>query len=499
MCAQISMPWDGRTVGDATIAPYDSDEFSDYIDEMLDYNRAIMGVVSIAKTGYSGFLEVTNPAGLTIRVATGIAIVDGKLYRNSASVDNTVVAPGAGSNYYRVILRKSFAAQTVRVALLGPNVVAPPSVTQTDGTTWEIGLATVQVTSGSVVTVTDTRVMIDAVSASLSVITPKTGSAVVGGELHTGTLHRNSVIIGGASHISVDNPNLSDNAIIGGSNGNMQATSDNVAIIGGVSNTGGGHESAIIGGNANVLNISSIGPSNCVIVGGASNQIDDAIGSVILGGSSNLINSGANYSLICCGSNNTISNNQAHNLVAGSDITTIGEYGLVLGQGHQVDADYSAAFGRYAYVRAIGQEARASNRFAVTGDAQSSLYVLMRSVTHSSNAWFDLYTTGSAGQIPVPTDTVFVFSVLISGVTAGAAKSFGFKIEGVIENDGGVTAILGTPTVTTLYDADDVSFDAQAVADDPNNALLIQVRDTDGAGDVVRWVARVETAEVSFP
>lgn len=158
---QGSAPWGGVVTGDAAgnifAAPYSDDDWSDLWSMLLTYDRTTQGVIRSARTGYDGNLAVTNPAGTTIRVATGLALVDGKLYANSANVDNVVVAPGGGSNFYRIVLRKDFAAQTVRIALIGPDVVAFPAVTQTDGTLWEIPLAGIEITSAAVVTVTDQR------------------------------------------------------------------------------------------------------------------------------------------------------------------------------------------------------------------------------------------------------------------------------------------------------------------------------------------------------
>lgn len=150
---ETSYFWGGTTVGDATIAPYDDDEYSDIQRKMFTVNRAVQGVL----VNYLEELLVQNPSGTTIRLNTGAAIVDGKFYEADADVDFSVTVPGAGSNYYTLVLRKSWVAQTVRAAILGPDVGAPPAVTQTDGTTWEISLATVRVQSSGVITVTDTR------------------------------------------------------------------------------------------------------------------------------------------------------------------------------------------------------------------------------------------------------------------------------------------------------------------------------------------------------
>jgi len=149
--AETSLPWANNGIGDAQA--YDDDEWSDWQRKLFTHDRTLQGVIP----GYESELEVTNPAGNTIRVAAGGAVVDGKIYDNSTDADGAVTTPGAGSNYYRVVLAKDWAAQTVRAGIVGPDVASPPAVTQTDGTLWEISLATVQITSGGVVTVTDTR------------------------------------------------------------------------------------------------------------------------------------------------------------------------------------------------------------------------------------------------------------------------------------------------------------------------------------------------------
>ena len=150
---QTSWPWGGLITGDAVLAPYSTDEWSDIWRKLFQRDRTLEGVLP----DYLNELTVTNPAGVTIRTASGGALVDGTYFDNTANVDQVVVAPGGGSNFYRVVLRKTWAAQTVRIALLGPNVAVPDNVTQVDGVTWEISLATVEITSGSVVTVTDDR------------------------------------------------------------------------------------------------------------------------------------------------------------------------------------------------------------------------------------------------------------------------------------------------------------------------------------------------------
>ena len=76
-------------------------------------------------------------------------------------------------------------------------------------------------------------------------------------------------------------------------------------------------------------------------------------------------------------------------------------------------------------------------------------------------------------------------------------RSFGFKVEGVVENYSGTTTVKNF-TTTTLDNADRPTFDARAFPDDTNDALMIQVQDSGSNGDQVRWVCNLTTAEVTY-
>ena len=154
---ETSWFWGGIVTGDAVLAPYDDDEYTDVLAQFHLWDRSKSGVIGTDHPSFSGNLEVLNPAGNVLRVPTGIAMVDGKLYRNDANIDFAMSVPGAGYNYYSVVLRKTFATQLVRAAMLGPSSVTYPSVTQVDGATWEILLAHARIDNVSVIDVYDRR------------------------------------------------------------------------------------------------------------------------------------------------------------------------------------------------------------------------------------------------------------------------------------------------------------------------------------------------------
>ncbi len=156
---ETSSVWGDTTIGDAIEAPYDDDEFSSMLGAMIVASRTIQGVLF----GRLNRLEVTNPSGLTIQVDSGNAIVDGKLYTNDDVLALTLdAAPGSGTDYYTVDLRKTFALQIVRAVLDGPVNGGPyPALDQTEGTIWEIKLAEITHTSAGVITIFDRRVPVN--------------------------------------------------------------------------------------------------------------------------------------------------------------------------------------------------------------------------------------------------------------------------------------------------------------------------------------------------
>lgn len=151
---QFSYPWAGEATGDA--GAYSDDQWSDAWRYIFMRDRTVEGVIR----GVDNMLEVTGVTS-PVSIDTGVALVDGKIYTNDASVDIAIPTPSAGnSRIDLIVLRKDWSAQTVRIArVAGTEAASPsaPSVTQTDGTLWEIKLAEVLINDSGVITITDMR------------------------------------------------------------------------------------------------------------------------------------------------------------------------------------------------------------------------------------------------------------------------------------------------------------------------------------------------------
>lgn len=149
---QISWPWAGTTVGDATYAAYTDTFFSDFFQLFLAYDRTKEGVVDTGYAGLTGGLALSLGAG-DISIATGVGIVDGRMLKNDAAValvpDNT-----ASQRRDRVVMRADYAAQTVRLYLIKgtDGSLATPTLTQdtTRTTYWDISLGYFDVAPGPV-------------------------------------------------------------------------------------------------------------------------------------------------------------------------------------------------------------------------------------------------------------------------------------------------------------------------------------------------------------
>ena len=134
---------------------YSDDEFTDNWRYLFMVDRAAQGV--IPSQDFND-LEVTG-TNSPVSVDTGIALVDGKLYRNDASLDLDVSTPSSSNRKDRLVLRKDWAAQTVRAVVIEGTEGSGsfPSITQTDGTTWDFIIAEWTIDTGGNITISKSK------------------------------------------------------------------------------------------------------------------------------------------------------------------------------------------------------------------------------------------------------------------------------------------------------------------------------------------------------
>ena len=99
---QASRPQaDNQSNGSVDAGPYSGNQWAQLFQSLFTRDdqatRSVLG-------RYANELEVTNPAGTTIRVDTGAAVVDGHWIENDATVDFTPNVPGIASRTDKVVL-----------------------------------------------------------------------------------------------------------------------------------------------------------------------------------------------------------------------------------------------------------------------------------------------------------------------------------------------------------------------------------------------------------
>jgi hypothetical protein len=170
---QRSLHWDGASQGDAqllTVTAADGIGYrlanksyeSPFVDRMFRAlwngtdNRGVL-------QGWANELAVTAPGAVSpIQIDTGAAIVYGLYYENTAAVNKVVATPTNDTRYDLVVVRRNWTAQTARIYVItGTEGGGIPGVTQSPAPSgsgiYDIPLASIEVTTGGAITVTDAR------------------------------------------------------------------------------------------------------------------------------------------------------------------------------------------------------------------------------------------------------------------------------------------------------------------------------------------------------
>lgn len=149
--SEHSMLWNGTSVGDAGAAsysaPYDFDTELALIFSSLTGAEGVIdhgGVFRDALNKYAPTFSVNQ-----ITVDTGLGLSYGNWHYNDAALNIAIPAAASGTRIDRIVLRKDWTTQTVRLTRVAGTIGAGvPAITQSVGSTWDVPLFQVQITIG---------------------------------------------------------------------------------------------------------------------------------------------------------------------------------------------------------------------------------------------------------------------------------------------------------------------------------------------------------------
>jgi len=271
------------------------------------------------------------------------------------------------------------------------------------------------------------------------------------------------VVVGGGN-----NQATGSYSFIGGGGDAGTAANRNVAsgpwstVVGGRNNTASG-DACFIGGGGVYPSINNIYPNSatgiaCSIVGGLTNSASSEA-SFIGGGGNNIAN--ANYSSIIGGNFGTTRS------IRGNTVFPACQYPVAAAQ----------------------------------GVSQAALVILGRQTTDATATVLCSDSSAASGtnQVILPNNSAYTFKgTLIANVTGGGDTS-SWEFRGAIKRGANAasTTLVGTPRIDNIgYDAGATLWSFTLTADTTNGGLAVTV--TGLAGTTIRWVAKIETTEVTY-
>jgi hypothetical protein len=199
------------------------------------------------------------------------------------------------------------------------------------------------------------------------------------------------------------------------------------------------------------------------------------------------------------GQNANATNTYAYCLGGFSTASGYGSYAI--GTSIAATAQYSVAMGRRAKTRIEGQFAFSGEQFSSQGDSQTSIYVLRSDTTDETPEAMATdgpnTTRNATNQIILPNNSAYAFHGTIVArqqASAGTACA-AWKVEGLIRREGSAgTTVLVNSTTTVLDNTP--AWGMALTADTTNGGLKIEV--TGAAATNIRWVATINTSEVTY-
>ena len=256
-------------------------------------------------------------------------------------------------------------------------------------------------------------------------------------------------------------------------------------VVGGGNNQATGSYSFIGGGGdaGTAANRNVASGDWSFIGGGAQNNASGAYSSVL--GGANCSSTSA-FS-VCLGG--------AGNSSSGFGSTNLG------GNGNVANGTYSVASGFSSTNRSLSTFAYAAGTASRNGDAQTEIFVLRNSTTDATATVLTLGAGAAStnNQVIMPNNSAYFFTgEVIAGVTGGG-NTKGWTIEGVIKRGANAasTALVGTPTVTSMYaDVGAATWAIAVTADTTNGGLAVTF--TGQLATTIRVVAQIRTTEMTF-
>jgi hypothetical protein len=182
----------------------------------------------------------------------------------------------------------------------------------------------------------------------------------------------------------------------------------------------------------------------------------------------------------------------------GDSSTASGIDSFVYGQNSTASATRSIVIGHYGSSILTGKIVFSNNFIGAVGDTQFGLMILRAATTDATpKVLASEGAAGAANQVVLPNNSAFTFNILVGArqSAAGGTASASWQITGLIRREGtAASTTLVASTVTTISNVP--AWTIAVTADTTNGGLAVTA--TGAAATNIRWVATVQSSEVTY-
>jgi hypothetical protein len=202
-----------------------------------------------------------------------------------------------------------------------------------------------------------------------------------------------------------------------------------------------------------------------------------------------------NTNAVCISNTSTASGTNSA-VLGGSSGTASGSSSVALGgSSNTASGVNSTAKGYYGNTNGI----RLKHATGVYPNMQGAYYVLAYATTDATPIALntDVFTPSATNQIILPNNSAYAFhgTIVARQQASGGTASAAWKIEGLIRREGSAGTTVLVNSATTVLD-NTPAWGMALSADTTNGGLKIEV--TGAAATNIRWVATINTSEVTY-
>jgi hypothetical protein len=329
------------------------------------------------------------------------------------------------------------------------------------------------------------------------------------GQYITGTSIANDTYVAAISGTSLTLSKVAS----GSSTSTLSFFTPHGVVVGGGNNQATGSYSFIGGGgDAGTAANRNVASGDWSFVGGGRGNTASGVGSVVVGGGydgggSVAPHTSSGQSSFIGGGLSNFNSGYAGVVTGGFSNTASNTAPTIAGGGaNTANANYSAIMGGF---RGTTRSIVGNHTFpacndpiaSTAGASQGGLFILGRQTTDATATALasNSSAAGTTNQVILPNNSAYFFTgEVVSGVTGGG-NTKGWTIEGVIKRGANAasTALVGTPTVTSMYaDVGAATWTIAVTADTTNGGLRVTF--TGQAGTTIRTVCSIRTCEMTF-